>query len=276
MKAEGRAAIVCFILLFFSLQACWGQAPLVQAGPYTVKLESTARVLDFAQPEENRARTLVTLSIEGPAEAMGRLSEIALEPAAADDQGSKLVFQQVNIVEKPAALEPRQPSARVAAQVWFSAADAGASALEVFSASLVSYEKKEGLRVDFLSVAGEKPAARSLEGLTLSPEFLGVQEARSGKVYQVKVEVKGPAEKSADSLQWTNEQVELIDAEGQPKAALSTTRTYRYDEAGQAIARTITATFTYSPRSPRGFRYRVERLQGVQTRPYRFENVALP
>jgi len=264
------------VLLAFSLLPCLAEPPTAKAGPYTVSIESVARVMDFTQPPESRAFTLINLQIEGAAEVLGRVLEAVQEPAASDDQKNQLALCQVLFPGRTPPAEGRRPAVKMAVQVWFSAASRAATALAAFSAHVVCYEKKDSLRVDFLSVAGEKPSPQALDGLLIAADFLGPQESPSGKVYQVKVEVKVLPEKPDPSVQWANEQVELIDAEGQPRAALSTSRSYQYDESGRIIARTISAAFAFFQQPPRGLRYRVDRLRGVQTFPYHFENLPLP
>jgi hypothetical protein len=264
------------ILVLQVLPALAGEAgpPAVNLGPYVVSVEAVGRLLDLTQSPCNQAEAFISLSIEGKPEALGRLLEMAQEPEATDDRQKRLVFQEIRFPPPPAA-EPGRKTAKIPVEVWFSGSDRSADGLESFSASLVSYEKKESLRLDFIQVAGEEPQSQNLDGLMITPTFTGRQESGGSAVYEVKLEVKASPE--ADSAtQWRNEQVELIDVEGQPKAPLSTSRTYRYDESGKVIAKTITAAFALPARPPRGVRYRVERLRGVQTQSYRFENLPLP
>jgi len=246
-----------------------------QVGPYNVCVESVGRVLDFTQPPENQSFTFVTLSIEGQPEAVERLLENTQDPAATDNSQKRLTFQEIRLPSRSAPAG-RKGAVKTPVQVWFSAADPKATALQSFSASLVCYEKKENLRIDFLSVAGEEFSSRPLNGLILKPTVMGPQEDPRGEHYEVQVEVRDSGEKPDQTERWENEQIELIDAEGQPKTALSTARTYQYDESGKIAARTIAATFPLPTRPPRGLRYRVEHLLGVQALPYRFENLPLP
>jgi YD repeat-containing protein len=270
----GFKILLC-ILIVISLATlpCRAEPPSVSAGPYTVSVESVARILDLTQPAENQACTVLNLSIAGAPAQLDRILEAMQDPAATDNLGGKLSLRQIAF---PKAAEARQPATGTAVQVWFSGASAMALSLENFSANLVCYEKRENLKVDFLSVAGEKPSAQTLDNILIAPEVPIIQQSSAGKRYRVKVDITLPQPTSDPASQWINEQMELIDFEGQPQTALSTSRTYQYDANGQVTGRTITAIFPNPAQPPRGIRYRVDHLNGVQTISYAFEKLPLP
>ncbi|NIM05220.1 MAG: hypothetical protein GTO55_03920 [Armatimonadetes bacterium] len=245
-----------------------------EVGPYTVCLESVGHVLDLTKPAGTQMSAFISLSIQGETEALEHLLEMAQEPEATDDRENSLVFQQIRL---PARFTPNGSlPTTIPIEVWFSDMAPAAESLKSFSASLVCYEKKESLRLDFICVAEEEFCGQSLEGLVITPTFVGQKEDAEEKPYQVEVEIRSSKQEPDAATQWRNEQVELIDADGQPKAALSISRTYQYDENGKIAARTITATFATPSHPPRGVRYRVERILGVQTLPYQFEDLPLP
>jgi len=269
--------ILCIVVLISLLALpCAAEAPSFSAGPYNVSVESVARILDLTQPAENQACTVLNLSITGAPAQLDRILEAMQDPAATDNLGGKLSLRQIAFPKAAHAAEARQPAAGTAVQVWFSGANAGATSLENFSANLVCYEKRENLKVDFLSVAGEKPSAQTLDNILIAPEVPIIQQSSAGKRYRVKVDITLPQPTSDPASQWINEQMELIDFEGQPQTALSTSRTYQYDANGQVTGRTITAIFPNPAQPPRGIRYRVDHLNGVQTISYAFEKLPLP
>jgi hypothetical protein len=246
--------------------------PKVKAGPYEIHLNGIARQLDLTPADQPAAATVLTLAIKAPPEAMERLLEAAQEPAAIDDLENSLTLQEIRFPDDQAA------GPDVTFQILLSPAAAGATRLKQFRAHLLCFEKKENLRLDFLCVSGERLAGRNLDYLIISPELIGPQEISKGKgkVYLVKVEVQFPIQKPDPSMSWRNELVELIDADGRPRSALSTSRSFKYDNKGRVTAIVITAGFAPPAQSPRGLRYRVERLQGVQAFDYAFENLPLP
>ena len=275
-----RSCLLIVLLIIFAIPPVWAGPAPTRVGPYTVLVESVGRVLDFTQSSGSQRFVVVTLAIEGPAEAMSRVLEKVQDPAAVDDQQRNLQFQQVCFPPRLSAQESRRSPTRSSIQVWFLAPPDSSSSLADFSASLVCYEKKERLSAEFVNLAGEQPSAQSLDSLSLTTDFLGPQEGRTGKTYQVRVEVKVAPESSTSSAewekQWANEQVELIDADGAVKLPITSSRTYQYGDNGQVIGEIIIASFELPARPPRGVRYQVDRVRGVQTLPYRFEELPLP
>jgi len=271
-----RISLYIFIVISLAALPCAAEAPSVGAGPYTVSVESVARILDLTQPAANQACTALNILISGAPAQLDRILEAMQNPAATDNLGGKLSLRQIAFPKAAHTTEARPPAAGTAAQVWFSGASAGAASLDNFSANLVCYEKRENLKVDFLSVAGEKPFAQSLDNLLIAPEVPIVQQTSAGKRYRVKVGITLLQPKADAATQWTNEQMELIDFEGKPQTALSTSRTYQYDTNGQVTGRTLTALFPNPAQPPRGIRYRVDHLHGVQTISYAFQKLPLP
>jgi hypothetical protein len=271
-----RISLYIFIVIALVALPCAAEAPSVSAGPYTVSVESVARILDLTQPAENQACTVLNLSIAGAPAQLDRILEAMQDPAATDNLGGKLSLRQIAFPKAAPAAEVLPPAGGTAVQVWFSGASAGAVSLENFSTNLVCYDKRENLKVDFLSVAGEKPSAQTLDNLLIAPEVPIIQQSSAGKRYRVKVDITLLQPTPDPASQWTNEQMELIDFEGQPQTALSTSRTYRYDTNGQVTGRTLTALFLNPAQPPRGIRYRVDHLHGVQTISYAFQKLPLP
>jgi YD repeat-containing protein len=262
------------IMLLSSLLPLWAAPPSVKVGAYTITVENVARALDLTQLADKQACTVITLSINAPAEAMGRLLETIQQPTCNDDLGSVLLLREVRVIGK--TIDSRTAPVKTVLQVWLSPVGNGSTEISDFSASIQSYEKREPVRLDFLSVADELPASQSLEGMTVVPEFVGPKTVANGKVYQIRLDIRSGPDKTAPAPLLSNEQIELIDAEGQPKSALSTQRSYKYDDEGKVTGRTITATFALPAQAPRGVRYRADRLRGVESWPYHFENLPLP
>jgi|GEM_PF-5159466 len=248
---------------------CAVAEPKTKAGPYEIRVIGISRQIDLTPPEP-AAATALTLTVTAPPEALDKLLEAAREPEATDDLGNRLIFQEIRI--------PEYSGSGLSFQILLSPAAAESTRLKQFRSHLVCFDKKTDLRLDFLCVAGEKLAGRNLEYLVINPELIGLQEIvkGKGKVYLVKAEVQFTGQKPDPAISWRNEAVELIDAEGRPRGALSTSRSFKYDNKGQMTAIVITAAFPPPAQSPRGLRYRVEKLQGVQAFDYVFENLPLP
>jgi hypothetical protein len=274
MPHYGKYRDRLWILLLLLFSPLPGRAePVVKAGAYEIHLQTVARLLDLTPSDKPAPATSLTLSLQAPPEALGKLLEAAQEPQAIDDLGNVLTLQEIRYPED------KQPGPEGnTLQILLSPADRAATRLKQFTAHLVCFDKKESLHLDFLSVAGEKLAGQDLDYLSIHPELVGPREVTKGKgkVYLVKVEVQFPAQPPDPSVSWRNEQVELIDAEGRPQSALSTSRSFKYDDKGQMLVMVMTAAFPLPAKSPRGLRYRVERLQGVQVFDYVFNNLPLP
>jgi hypothetical protein len=268
---KNRDRLLIFMLLLFS--PLIGRAePVTKAGPYEIHLQAIARLLDLTPPDKSTASTALTLCLQAPQETLDKLLDAAQEPAAMDEAGNVLSLQEIRFPQD------RPAGSGLTLQILLSPADPAATRLKRFTAHLVCFDKKESLRLDFLSVAGEKLASQNLDYLTINPELVGPQEVAKGKVklYLVKVEVQFPAQRPDPSASWRNEQVELIDADGRPRSALSTSRSFKYDDQGQMRSMIMTAGFPLPAQPPRGLRYRVERLRGVQVFDYVFNNLPLP
>jgi hypothetical protein len=247
--------------------------PKVKAGPYEIHLIGIARQLDLTPTDQPAATTALTLTIKASPEAMEKLLEVAQEPTATVDTGETLTFQEIHFPNDAMVTPGRREF-----QVLLTPAPVTARGLKQFTAHLQCFDKKESLRLDFLCVAGEKLASQNLDYLVISPELLGPQNLGKGKgkLYLVKVAVQSPDKRPDPTVSWRNEQVELIDTDGQPRRALSTSRSFKYDDQGEMTTMIMTASFALPAQPPRGLRYRVERLLGMQDFSYTFEDLPLP
>lgn len=276
-----RIRLAVAVLLLLTTLPALAAAPAKTVGPYTVTVESVGRMVDYTQPPASQGCTVVNLLVAGTPDAMGRLVDTAQDPVALDSQGTKLVLQQIRFPERLPSVGPRP--AKLQAQVWFSCPNPSADSLQRFTGSLVLYDRKDSYTLNFINVTSEKLGSQSAAGVTVAPEFLGPQDTPDGKVFRVRADVKLPARPAASPAapqdfekQWANEQLELIDGDGQPMTALATSRSYKYGDKNQIVGAVITASFALPPIPPRGLRYRVEQVQGLRTLPYRFDNLPLP
>lgn len=272
---------VVFLLIVISTLPIAAATPSVTVGPFNIRLESISRSLDLTLPAGRQASTVLILLIEGPLDEISRITDPLKEVTGMDDCGTRLTFRETRILNRstpPSADKAVDPTAqgKIRVQVKLSAAAGDATKLADLSASLVSYEQHEHVQLDFLSVTGEPPALQYLDGAKIRPSFPTPQQIKARGAYDVKVYVRMSAASAKSSIQWSTEEIEIIDSQGKLRKPLSTSRTYQYDDRGQVVGRTISASFMLPSQPPRGVRYRVDRLQGTQEMSYRFTHLPLP
>ena len=251
----------------------------VEAGPYHLEVESVGQVLDFTRPVEERLGTVIDLAVSAEGEELGKLLEVAHNPTVCDESGNGLAFQQIRYPENSTATDGKGKVSKIRLQLWFAAPRTfygENSCLRDLKASLLRYEKRETVWMDFLSVAGEEPGGQTYESLRIKPRLRRTEE-RGRRLLEVTLDIRPARESGFDpSVHWMNEQVELIDAQGVAVQAIATARTYEYDGEGKMTGRKITAQFTEPKGAARGVRFRAERLSGMETLEYKFEYLPLP
>jgi len=263
------------LLAMLGLPPARAEAPMQAVGDYRVGIARVARVIDFSLPAP-QSFVAVTMFVSAPnLAALDRVLGLCQEATLEADGGAKLRYQQTEPASNP---DPQQ--VRRYETLWFSAPKAGARSLQALSGALRTYRQRVQVQMDFISVAGEPATRQQVDGLTASLEYLGPGDRREGQqddlIARLRLQFTAPAggEEASD---WLNQRLELIDAEGRPRPASDMTTTFGYDEKLGAPIRNIVARFVGLARvSPRGLRYRADKVTGVETVSYRFENLPLP